>query len=215
MSELAAFHEVRFPAPVAFGATGGPRRRTEVVALGSGFEARNTRFADSMRRYDAATGVHTLDQLHAVIAFFEERRGRLHGFRYRDPVDCKSCLPSATPSPLDQAIGDGDGLRAAFQLTRIYGTGPAAYVRPVRKPVAGTLLLAVGGVVQPPAVFSLDATTGVVTFAPGHIPPPGAAVTAGFWFDVPVRFDTDEIRVDLSHFAAGAIDPIPLVEIRP
>lgn len=214
MSQLAAFHEVRFPAPVAFGATGGPRRRTEVIALGSGHEARNTRFADSMRHYDASTGVRTLDQLHAVIAFFEERRGRLHGFRYRDPVDCKSCPPSQAPTAFDQPIGTGTGATTTFRLAKSYGSGPTAYVRPIAKPVAGTLLVAVAGVVKPAAAFSLDPTTGIVTFAPGHVPANGAAVTAGFWFDVPVRFDTDEIRVDLDHFAAGVIDPIPLVEIR-
>jgi uncharacterized protein (TIGR02217 family) len=54
----------------------------------------------------------------------------------------------------------------------------------------------------------------VVTFLPGHIPAIGAAVTAGFHFDVPVRFDTDYLEVDLSAFAAGMIPKIPLVEIK-
>jgi uncharacterized protein (TIGR02217 family) len=55
----------------------------------------------------------------------------------------------------------------------------------------------------------------VVTFLPGHVPGVGAAVTAGFLFDVPVRFDTDYLEVDLSAFAAGAIPSIPLIEIAP
>ena len=63
--------------------------------------------------------------------------------------------------------------------------------------------------------FAVDTTAGIVTFLPGHIPASGAAVTAGFLFDVPVRFDTDYLEVDLSAFAAGAIPKIPLVEIKP
>jgi uncharacterized protein (TIGR02217 family) len=214
MPLTASFHDVRFPAPVAFGATGGPMRRTEVVALGSGFEQRNSRFADSRRRYDAASGVRTLDQLQAVISFFEQRRGRLYGFRYRDPVDCSSCLPSGVPAASDQIIGTGTGTLAQFQLVKRYGTGTTAYVRPITRPVAGTVLVAVNGVSAAPATWSVDTTTGIVTFATGSRPANGATVTAGFWFDVPVRFDTDEIRVDLSHFAAGEIPPIPMIEIR-
>ena len=109
MPALIPFHEVRFPTAIAFGATGGPERRTEIVALGSGHEERNGRWADSRRRYNAGYGVRSLDDLHAAVAFFEERRGRLYGFRWHDRIDGKSCAPSATPLPTDQAIGEGDG----------------------------------------------------------------------------------------------------------
>ena len=112
------FHEVRFPLDVALGSRGGPGRRTEVVTLASGREHRNSRWAHSRRRYDAGLGVRTLDALHTVIAFFEERRGRLHGFRFRDRADCRSGAPSQGVSPTDQRIGAGDGAMAAFQLVR-------------------------------------------------------------------------------------------------
>jgi uncharacterized protein (TIGR02217 family) len=76
--------------------------------------------------------------------------------------------------------------------------------------------VAVAGVeVDADVHFTCDAITGIVTFLPGHVPPPGAAVTAGYLFDVPVRFDTDYLEVDLSAFTAGAIPKIPLVEIKP
>ncbi len=124
-----AFHEVRFPLDISRGAVGGPERRTDVVVLGSGAEERNSRWADSRRSYNAGYGVHTLDELHAVIAFFEERRGRLHGFRWRDPADWKSCAPAATPNTLDQIIGTGDGSQAIFQLAKTYGTAHAPWSR--------------------------------------------------------------------------------------
>ena len=118
---MPAFHEVRFPLAIGFGSSGGPERRTDIVLLASGHEERNTRWADSRRRYNAGTGVHSLADLHTLIAFFEERRGRLYGFRWRDRGDWKSCPPDETPAADDQAIGTGDGATAAFQLVKTYG----------------------------------------------------------------------------------------------
>lgn len=204
------FHEVTFPLDIALGASGGPERRTDVVLLGSGREERNARWAHSRRRYDAGYGVKSLAGLQAVIAFFEERRGRLHGFRFRDRLDCSSAQPGAAPSPTDQEIGTGDGETVVFPLARIYGAGGTAYRRPGAKPVAGTVRVAVGGVET--GDFTVDAATGVVTLA--SAPAVGAAVAAGFLFEVPVRFDTDRLDVNLTSFAAGEIPSIPLIEIR-
>ena len=209
----ADFHEVRFSLDVSLSSRGGPQRRTDIVTLASGREHRNARLAHSRRRYDAGLGVRTLDALHAVLAFFEERRGRLYGFRFRDRADCRSGPPSQVPAATDQRIGTGDGATATFQLVKTYGAEHAPYVRTIAKPVAGTVRVAVGGTEQPPSAFSCDVTTGLVTFLPGHMPFAGAAVTAGYEFDVPVRFDTDDLDIDLSAFTAGAIPQIPLVEI--
>lgn len=209
------FHEVRFPLDVSLGRRGGPSRRTDIVTLASGREHRNARFAHSRRRYDAGLGVRTLDALHAVVAFFEERRGRLTGFRFRDRLDCRSGAPSAAPGPTDQRIGTGDGARAAFALVKRYGALHAPYERPIAKPVAGSVRVAIGGVEQPLAAFDCDPATGLVTFTPGAIPQAGVAITAGFDFDVPVRFDTDDLDIDLSAFEAGEIPKIPLIEIVP
>ncbi|MFD2181424.1 TIGR02217 family protein [Rhodoplanes azumiensis] len=212
---MAAFHEVLFPLDVALKSAGGPERRTEIVTLGSGREERNARWAHSRRRYDAGYGVKTLAALSAVVAFFEERRGRLHGFRWRDRVDHSSAVTGA-PTPLDQPIGTGDGSTTTFPLVKTYGGLHAPYRRPIVKPVAGSVLVAVNGVAQADGtqVFC-DPATGVVTFLTGHVPASGAVITAGFLFDVPVRFDTDYLEIDLSAFEAGAIPTIPLIEIRP
>ena len=112
------FHEIRFPLDVSLGRRGGPSRRTDIVTLASGREHRNARFAHSRRRYDAGLGVRTLDALAAVLAFFEERRGRLYGFRFRDRADWKSCLPAQAVSPVDQMLGTGDGVRTVFTLQK-------------------------------------------------------------------------------------------------
>lgn len=210
-----AFHEIRFPAAISFGATGGPERRTDVVVLGSGHEERNQRWADSRRRYEAGYGVKSLDDLEAVIAFFEERRGRLHGFRWKDHADFKSCATSASPSSTDQSLGTGNGVTATFQLVKQYGTSFAPWTREIKKLVEGTLLVSVDGVVQAEGTdFVCDYTTGLVTFEAGAIPATGASVTAGFEFDVPVRFDTDRLEISLEGFRHGSIPSIPVVEIR-
>jgi uncharacterized protein (TIGR02217 family) len=213
---MTAFHEVLFPLDIALKSAGGPLRRTDVVVLGSGAEERNARWAHSRRRYDAGYGVKTFDALSQVIAFFEERRGRLYGFRWRDRLDHSSAAPDAALAATDQAIGTGDGTTATFQLVKTYGASYAPYLRPIVKPVAGSVRVAVAeSEVAEGTAFTVDSATGEVTFLAGHIPESGQAITAGFLFDVPVRFDTDYLEVDLSAFAAGAIPKIPLVEIRP
>lgn len=209
------FHEVRFPAEISRNATGGPERRTDVVVLGSGHEQRNSRWADSRRSYNAGYGVKSLDDLHAVIAFFEERRGRLHGFRWKDHSDWKSCPPSQAPSALDQFIGTGTGTAATFQLAKTYGGVHAPWRREIKKPVSGSVLVAVDGVLQAEGIaVVIDPTGGVVTFQAGHIPAAGASITAGFAFDVPVRFDTDKLEISIQSFRHGAIPSIPVVEVR-
>lgn len=207
-----SFHDVRFPVALSIGSSGGPERRTEIVTLSNGFEERNSPWTHSRRRYDAGVGVHSLDDLAAVLAFFEARRGQLYAFRWKDWADFKSCLPSATPSPRDQRIGTGDGTRVRFSLVKRYELGDEAYVRPITKPVAGTVRIAVGGIERSGADVSIDANTGLVTFTTA--PAKDALVTAGFEFDVPVRFDTDQIAISHASFLAGSIPAVPVVEVR-
>ena len=206
-----AFHEVRFPDNIARGARGGPERRTQIVELSSGDEERNASWANSRRRYDVAYGIRRADDLAAVVAFFEARNGRLHGFRFKDWADYKSGLPSQTPGPQDQLIGDGDGATTVFQLVKRYISGSQTWTRVIAKPVAGTVRIALGGVEQTSG-WSVDTTTGLVSF--DTAPASGVAVTAGFEFDVPVRFDTDTLDVTLDLERLGSLTSIPLLEIR-
>lgn len=206
-----AFHDIRFPLDIAFGATGGPERRTEIVTLGSGFEERNSPWASSRRRYNAGYGLRSLDDVHELISFFEARQGRLIGFRWKDRADWKSCVPGGTIAPDDQAIGTGDGVTRDFQLIKKYVSGAGDFTRVISKPVAESVRVSVAGV---ETAFTLDAATGVVTFAEAQTPAEGANVTAGFAFDVPVRFDTDFLEINLSAFEAGSIPHIPIIELR-
>jgi len=201
------FDDVRFPLSISRGLSGGPERRTDVVMTASGREERNARWANSRRRYNAGYGVKSLDDISAVIAFFEERRGKVHAFRFKDFTDFKSCPPSQVVSATDMVIGTGDGMTTVFTLVKTYGEA-RPYPRAITAPVAGTVVVAVNGT----ATTAFTIVGGVVTFA--SAPSVGATITAGFEFDVPVRFDTDDIKINLSHFAAGEIPDIPLVEVR-
>ena len=206
-----AFHEVRFPDDISRGVRGGPERRTQVVTLASGDEERNASWANSRRRYDVAYGIRRADDLAAVVAFFEARNGRLYGYRFKDWADYKSCTPSQTPSATDQAIGTGDGVTTDFQLVKAYASGSQSWTRAITKPVAGSVLVAIDGTEQTSG-WSVDTTTGIVSFTAA--PASGAVITAGFEFDVPVRFDTDTLDVTLDFERLGSITSIPLLEIR-
>lgn len=206
-----AFHEVRFPDSISRGARGGPERRTQIIELASGAEERNASWANSRRRYDVAYGIRRADDLAAVVAFFEARNGRLHGFRFKDWADFKSCLPSLTVGPSDQTIGTGNGSATLFQLTKRYASGAQSWTRAITKPVAGTVTIALNGTPQPSG-WSVSNATGLVTFTTA--PALGVAITAGFEFDVPVRFDTDTLDVTLDLERLGSIASIPLLEIR-
>jgi uncharacterized protein (TIGR02217 family) len=207
------FHDIRFPADLSLGALGGPERRTDIVTLANGYEERNTPWAQSRRRYDAGLGMRGLDDLEALIAFFEARQGQLNGFRWKDWSDYRSCPASRLPAFEDQLLGEGDGARVAFPLVKTYRSGAFSHVRPIVKPVRGSVVVGVQGDPRVEGVhFEVDEATGVVTF----IEPPGASarVTAGFEFDVPVRFDTDRLQISIAGFQAGEVPSVPVVEVR-
>lgn len=208
---MSAFHEIRFPDTISRGARGGPERRTQIVTLASGDEERNASWANSRRRYDVSYGIRRADDLAAVVAFFEARNGRLHGFRFKDWSDHRSGAPSQVVSATDQPIGTGDSTKTTFQLVKQYRSGPQSWTRAITKLVAGSVRVAVNGA-ELSSGWSVDPTTGLVTFSTP--PAAGAIITAGFEFDVPVRFDSDTMDVTLDIERLGSITSIPLVEIR-
>lgn len=208
-----AFHEIRFPANLSFGSVGGPERRTDIVSLANGFEERNSPWAHSRRRYDAGVGLRSLDDVETLLAFFEARHGQLHGFRWKDWADFKSCKPTADPRYTDQIIAEGDGETTTFALRKTYRSGDQSYQRPISKPVLGTVCVGVEADEQQEGVhWVLDPVAGRITF---DTPPnAGMEITAGFEFDVPVRFDTEIIQTSVASFRAGDVPNVPVIELR-
>ena len=208
-----SFHEVQFPTHLSFGALGGPERRTDIVTLTNGYEERNTPWTHARRRYNAGIGLRSLDDIAALIAFFEARQGQMYGFRWKDWSDFTSCLPSQTIGHDDQVIGTGDGATRVFQLSKLYRSGQGSYPRPITKPVAGRVRVGVqSDEVFEGVDFTVDTVTGQITLA--HAPVAGIVVTAGFEFDVPVRFDSDKIQTSVASFQAGEAPDVPVIEVR-
>ncbi len=207
------FHEVRFPVSLSFGSVGGPERRTDVVTISNGFEERNAPWAHSRRRYDAGVGMRSLDDVETMVAFFEARYGQLYAFRWKDWSDYRSIRPSQDITPQDQVLGTGDGETTVFRLSKTYVSGAHSYERPISKPVAGTVRVAVAGTeLTGDSDFIVDTTSGVVTLS--QPPAAGETITTGFEFDVPVRFDTDSIRTSVASFQAGEVPTVPIIEVR-
>jgi uncharacterized protein (TIGR02217 family) len=206
------FHEIRFPDSISKGSSGGPRRRTDIVTLRSGYEERNAVWADSRREYDAGLGIRDIDDMHEVLEFFEARLGRLYGFRWKDWADYKSCAPQQTVARNDQTLGTGDGTNITFQLVKAYTSGPTSWTRTINKPVNGTVLVEVNGSLVSGANYSVNYETGVITF--NSAPANGHVVKAGFEFDVPVRFANDHIDISVEQFNAGSAPQVNVIEVR-
>lgn len=204
-----AFHEIQFPTSISRGSSGGPRRFTDIVTLRSGHEERNSIWLNSRRIYDAGLGLRDINDVYDALAFFEGRRGRLHGFRWKDWSDYKSGKPGDAITDTDQTIGTGDGSVVDFQLVKSYDS-VNPYSRDIKKPVASTIEIALDGIST--SAFSVDTTTGIVTM--DSPPGVGVSVSAGFEFDVPVRFDTEELLINVDTFMAGTVPAIPIIEVR-
>jgi len=206
-----AFDNIQLPLRVGFGSSGGPNFSTDIVVIGSGYERRNQNWAQARRVYDARTGVRSASDAAALLTFFHARAGRARGFRLKDWSDFSSASDHiSAPTFTDQTLGTGDGTTQTFQLIKNYASGGVTHARALTKPVEDSVLVGVNDAILETG-WSVDATTGVVTFATA--PAAGLAVTAGFLFDVPVRFDTDCLSLTVENYATYETD-VPLVEIR-
>ncbi len=206
-----SFDEIQLPLRVGFGSTGGTMFSTEIITIDSGYERRNQNWSQARRRYDATTGLRTASDAATLIGFFHARAGRARGFRIKDWMDFTSKTDGISAEAYtDQNIGTGTGAQLTFQLRKQYVSGSITHNRTITKPVTGTVLIGVNGVLQTSG-WSVDTATGIVTFSAA--PTNGHAVTAGFQFDVPVRFDTDTLTLSTANFQLQNSE-IPLVEIR-
>lgn len=195
--------EIQFPADISYGARGGPEFSTDIVEMFSGKEQRNINWSQSRARYSVSHGVKTPAQLDELIAFFRARQGRAIGFRFKDWTDYQAA---------GQNLGSGTGALTTFQLVKKYTSGTTTITRPISKPVNnGSLKIYLNAVLQGSG-YSVNYTTGIVTFtvAPGA----GVVVTADFEFDVPVRFDTDHLDPSIDDFGSRSWESITLIELK-
>ena len=206
-----AFIETQFPSSIQYSSSGGPQWRTEIVELNGGQEQRNTIWDDTRHRYNISE-FKTDNDIDTIIRFFHAMQGQYHGFRLKDWADYRTGSNYAAPSATDHIlVGTVDGVNTDFQLVKRYTVSTNEYVRYIKKPVNGTVLVSLDDVTKTETTdYTVDYTTGIVTF---NTAPTVEVVKGGCEFDVPVRFDTDTL--DLHHSSYQAITAsIPIVEIR-
>lgn len=190
------FDDILFPLSLGREAEVSPGFSTAIATSAGGHEARTASWAEARTSYDVGPGVRSEADIAALLAFFRARMGPARGFRLRDPFDSTG---------VNEAIGAGDGVVTRFALVRHYGD----CMRRITRPVAGSVSVKVAGVAT--MAFSL-AEEGWIEF--DSAPASGAAVTASFTYDVPVRFAEDRLNVSLATFLAGAAPSVPLIEVR-
>lgn len=210
------FHDILFPPHLGVSASKSIERQAEIQNFLSGREQRNARKYHSKRRYEVAVKAKSFDELARLTDFYEARRGALIGFRWHDILDYKSSEIGLEISAFDQKIGIFDATSLEFQLVKIYGEATndeQNYIRKITKPKANTLLVAVDGVELNSSLFWVAPLTGLVTILPSAGLTLGDEITAGYEFDVAVRFAQMELKVDYTAVKAGEITNIPLLEI--
>jgi uncharacterized protein (TIGR02217 family) len=200
---MSGFHEVQFPPDISYGASGGPGYSTTVVTTVSGHERRNANWAAARGKWNVAHGLKKREQVAALIAFFRARKGRAYGFRFKDWTDYQAFA---------QVLGVGDGANKTFQLVKHYASGGEFDTRLIAKPVTGTVKIYRDGV-EAVTGWTVNTATGLVTFTTA--PASGVQVTADLEFDVPVRFDSDQMDITIETYQLGSWGQIPVLEIRP
>ena len=215
-----SFLEVQFPTQLALMAQGGPSYSTNVNPAFSGFEQRNQNWAASRGSWSVSFEHKTATDYNELLAMFHAARGMANGFRLKDHSD---------HTVTGGFIGVGDGVNKNFQLQKIYTFPISQYelIRPIQKPVTSkvvdfagnaltdTVNVYVDGVLQTHHAgytvdgtkqYSLDETTGIITFVTAPSGSPAPIITADFDFHFPVRFDLDNLQRQIeTPEAAGLI----------
>lgn len=201
--------DLLFPLVPGFQFQGGPQYSTSVIAYGGGNELRNSNWVYPLHAYQVSAQRSQAD-IQTLIGFFHVCKGKFGTFNLKDYADYRSRGVDNTPAATDQVLGSGDGVTVRFPLIKTYSSGSSTLVRPIRKPVTGSILVAVGG--TPTTAFTFDATTGEIVFTTAPVTGSNN-VTAGFEFYVPCRFDTDQLQMTIEDHRIASV-AAPIVEVR-
>lgn len=156
-----------------------------------------------------------MSELSDLVKFFHLCRGRAHSFRYKNWLDYKSCDAEEEITPFDQILGVGNGVTTDFQLQKtyeLYGLPELSIEKPIYKPVSNTIVVSADN--TPLTIntnFIVNYSTGIVSITPA--PLSGVVLRWGGEFDLPCRFDIDELQVSMDFYEHGSTN-IPIVEVR-
>jgi uncharacterized protein (TIGR02217 family) len=188
------FFEIEWPRAIGFTSQGGPTFSTQINLGFSGYEQRNRNWSASRAKYQLVlTGV-PMATFQTLLSMFFNTGGPADAFRLYDPLDHAGS---------QEFIATGNGTAKVFQLQKTYTTGARSYARPIIKPITSlvedfqgnfltdTVKMFVNGAQKVlGADFTVDATTGLVTFTTA--PASASTITSSFQFHVPCRFADDD-----------------------
>lgn len=219
---MAFFDDIRLPIDVERGASGGPGFNTTIRALTNGFEKRNRNWSVARGRWDVGYGIDNKADLEGVINTFYAVNGMADGFRFKDWSDFQigdNITPDVTTR---QLIGTTDTVTANFQIFKRYTRGSTFFDRTINKIVVGTARLWVNNVEITEGAgageFTIDNDTGIITLGSTLVAQSGTEVEILCEFDVPVRFNTDQLEINVEGFfnidSVISIPSIDIIEIR-
>lgn len=194
-----------------------PRWSTQITTVASGDEQANQRWAHPLQTFVLPQAVRKFADYAAVAAHWYAMRGPFHTWPFRDPLDFASVTlaqPNVVPtiSGYDQIIATGDGETTEFQLTKTYARGNQSYARPIFLPLDGFVILSIDDGAEFPALTPTR-PGGVVTLSDPL--PEGSVLKAGFYFDVEVRFESDDTFSGIVRdWQVGGYADITLQEVR-
>jgi uncharacterized protein (TIGR02217 family) len=144
------------------------------------------------------------DELRTLLGFFMLCQGAFGTFLFQDPSDFQVT---------GQQIGIGDASTTVFQLQRAMGASLAGggFMEPIVAPNA-VLAIYVNGIVQAPTTYSVDPTTGLVTFstAPGS----GLVIMADFTYYFRCRFVDDKYDFENFMFRLWQLKKLTFISVR-
>ncbi|QJA43165.1 gene transfer agent [Phaeobacter phage MD18] len=200
-----AFCERQFPVSVSYGSSGGPGFKTSIFSVDSGIVHANPEWERLRARYEIEFDQCPREDIEQVENFFYGMRGKAIGFRFKDWNDYQI---------VNQNVVVGDGNSKEFQLFKRYRSGGNVFDRMIRKPVRnqlGTLTLD-GQEMILNRDYYLNYTNGAIVF--NEAPPAGSIGHLDYAeFDVPVRFDTDELSVSAEDFNQYSISSLSMIEV--
>lgn len=200
----------RFDDNIAFGAVVGPTYLTVINQVYSGRDNGIVAWTQSRIRFDVGRRAMNKADTETLVAFFRAVKGRGYRFRIKDWTDFTATTANGVLTATATA--------GVYQLGKRYVAGTLSETRTIQKPVVGTVVAYKNGVALTSG-YSLDTTTGLLTITPT---PLNTDVLA--WagqFDVPARFDTDEMKMQVMDRNGARGDllvdwgSIPIIEVRP
>lgn len=217
-----AFLDIYMPEEIpGYPCVSAPRTKTTIQVNAGGGERTNQEWEHPLMKFVLPEGVRNWDVVQSLAKMWRITAGPAKSFAWRDPLDFSSGdldapNPEVDPVPVmtDQVIGTGDGFTDSFQLTKTYSYGSESYERPIYLPVLSTVVVAVDGVLIDEADYTVSRPGGIVGF---DVPPAAfSSITAGFLFDVEVRFESDDaFEGILRTWQTGGFADITLIEKRP